>query len=835
MSGIFQDLRYAMRQLRKSPGFTTITVLTLALGIGANTAIFTVVNALLLKMLPVKDPQELVVVGNPADPNQRSNGTPRTDVFSYPLYKELRDQSSVFSGLCAGGSDHHIVIDTRQGGSADEKVTGRMVSGNYFSVLGLNAASGRLFSASDDTAENANPVVVLGYSYWKRKFALSPTIVGKDIRLNGYSFTVVGVAPPAFEGDVVGEQMALYVPLSMQPEIVRGRHWRNAGNTSWLSLIGRLKSGITPAQAEANLNVIFQQAGKGNYGAALSADDRNAIRNLHIAVSPGGGGLSDLRASYKVPLLLLMGMVGLVLLIACVNVANLLLARASVRSREIAVRLAIGGTPHRILQQLLTESILLAFIGGIAGSILAIWGVGVLVSIFESGATLPLVPDLRVFAFTLCAIVVTGVLFGLVPALRTLRVRVSPALSDANRTTSGTKSRFGLGKGLIAGQVALSLLVLFAAGLLVRSLQKLMTQDFGYDRDHLVIARTDPTSAGYNNQNMKTLADQLVARLSGTPGVRAVTYSTNGLFAGTESADAIIVPGFDASQIDDRVAREDYVGPDYFGVVGIPILAGRGIEAQDTSTSTRVAVVNEAMVKYFFHGENPIGRQFKIDDSAWLDKPLTIVGISRNAKDHGSGIREAVKPRFYMAFQQVPEPSQIVLEAQFQGVSSLAVANVMSQIKAGDPRLPIAFVKMLDSLVNDSAADQIALAKLSAFFAGLALLLACVGLYGVMSYTVAGRTREIGVRMALGARRSDVLQLVLGEGLFLLVIGLAAGVPLALASSKVLQRFLFEMKSTDPLSLVAVVGLLGMVATIAGLIPASRAANVDPMVALRYE
>jgi len=835
MSGIFQDLRYAMRQLRKSPGFTTITVLTLALGIGANTAIFTVVNALLLKMLPVKDPQELVVVGNPADPNQRSNGTPRTDVFSYPLYKELRDQSSVFSGLCAGGSDHHIVIDTGQGGSADEKVTGRMVSGNYFSVLGLNAASGRLFSASDDTAENANPVVVLGYSYWKRKFALSPTIVGKDIRLNGYSFTVVGVAPPAFEGDVVGEQMALYVPLSMQPEIVRGRHWRNAGNTSWLSLIGRLKSGITPAQAEANLNVIFQQAGKGNYGATLSADDRNAIRNLHIAVSPGGGGLSDLRASYKVPLLLLMGMVGLVLLIACVNVANLLLARASVRSREIAVRLAIGGTPHRILQQLLTESILLAFIGGIAGSILAIWGVGVLVSIFESGATLPLVPDLRVFAFTLCAIVVTGVLFGLVPALRTLRVRVSPALSDANRTTSGTKSRFGLGKGLIAGQVALSLLVLFAAGLLVRSLQKLMTQDFGYDRDHLVIARTDPTSAGYNNQNMKTLADQLVARLSGTPGVRAVTYSTNGLFAGTESADAIIVPGFDASQIDDRVAREDYVGPDYFGVVGIPILAGRGIEAQDTSTSTRVAVVNEAMVKYFFHGENPIGRQFKIDDSAWLDKPLTIVGISRNAKDHGSGIREAVKPRFYMAFQQVPEPSQIVLEAQFQGVSSLAVANVMSQIKAGDPRLPIAFVKMLDSLVNDSAADQIALAKLSAFFAGLALLLACVGLYGVMSYTVAGRTREIGVRMALGARRSDVLQLVLGEGLFLLVIGLAAGVPLALASSKVLQRFLFEMKSTDPLSLVAVVGLLGMVATIAGLIPASRAANVDPMVALRYE
>jgi predicted permease len=835
MNRLLQDLRYALRQLRKSPGFTTIAVLTLALGIGANTAIFTVVNALLLKMLPVKDPQELVVVGNPGDPNERANGTPETDVFSYPLYKELRDHNSVFTGLCAAGNDHHIVVDTGQGGSADEKVTGRMVSGNYFSVLGLNAAAGRLFSASDDTAENANPVVVLGYSYWKTKFAFSPTIVGKDIRLNGYPFAVVGVAPAGFEGDVVGEQMALYVPLSMQPEIVRGRHWRNAGNTSWLSLIGRLKSGITPAQAEANLNVVFQQAAKGNYGAALSADDRNAIRKLHIAVSPGGGGLSDLRASYRVPLLLLMGIVGLVLLIACVNVANLLLARASARNREIAVRLAIGGSPRRILQQLLTESVLLAFIGGIAGFALALWGVRVLVRIFESDAALPLLPDIRVLAFTLVVIFATGVLFGLIPALRTMQVQVSPALNAASRTTSATKSRFGLGKGLIAGQVALSLLVLFAAGLLVRSLQKLMTQDFGYQRDHLVIARTDPTSAGYNNENMKALAQQLVARLSSTPGVRSSTYSKNGLFAGSESGDAIIVPGFDTSKIDDRVAREDYVGPEYFGVVGIPILAGRGIEAQDTSTSTRVAVVNEAMVKYFFHGANPIGRQFKIDDSVWLDKPLTIVGISRNAKDQGRGMREAVKPRFYMAFQQVPESSQIVIEARFQGVASLAVANVMSQIKAVDPHLPISFVKTLDSLISDSAADQIALAKLSTFFAGLALLLACIGLYGVMSYTVAGRTREIGVRMALGARRSDVVQLVLGEGLLLLAIGLAAGVPLALASSRVLQRFLFEMKSTDPLSLMGVVALLGMVATLAGLIPARRAAKVDPMVALRYE
>jgi predicted permease len=835
MSTLSQDLRYGIRQLRKSPGFTAIAVVTLALGIGANTAIFTVVNALLLKMLPVKYPQQLVVVGDPANPNERSNGTPRTDVFSYPLYKQLRDQNSVFTGLCAAANDHHIEVETDQGAIFDEKITGRMVSGNYFDVLGLQPATGRLFKDSDDTAESANPVAVLGYSYWQRKFAASPQVIGQAIRLDGYPFTIVGVAPEGFEGDVVGEQMSVFIPLSMQPQVVRGRHWRNAANTSWLSLIGRLKPRVTSSQAEANLNVVFQQAQKADYGAMLSSDDRNAIHDLRISVVAGGGGLSDLRASYRIPLLLLMGIVGLVLLIACVNVANLLLARASARTREIAVRLAIGASTRRVLRQLLTESILLAIVGGVAGSLLAILGVRILVNTFDASANLPLVPDWRVLGFTALVVLLTGVLFGLVPALRTLQVQVSPTLKDANRTTSGTSSRFGWGKGLIAGQVALSLLVLFAAGLLVRSLQKLMTQDFGYTRDHLVIARTDPTSAGYNSQNMKLLAEQLASRLASTPGVRSITYSTNGLFSGTENADAIIVPGFKAARLEDRAAREDFVGPDYFGVVGIPILAGRGVEAQDTAASTRIAVVNEAMVKYFFGGQNPIGHQFKIDDSNWLDKPITIVGVSRNSKDHDSGLRESVQPRFYMAYQQIPDPDQIIFEARVQGESASAVANIKSQIKAADPHLPVSFVRTLDSLVNDSAADQIALAKLSTFFAGLALLLACVGLYGVMSYTVAGRTREIGVRMALGARRVDVVQLVLREGLLLVVIGLVAGIPLALASSRLLHSFLFEMKSTDPLSLGAVVLLLGMVAAFAGLIPARRAAKVDPIVALRYE
>ncbi len=529
-----------------------------------------------------------------------------------------------------------------------------------------------------------------------------------------------------------------------------------------------------------------------------------------------------------------MGIVGLVLLIACVNVANLLLARAASRSREIAVRLAIGANQRRLLQQLLTESVLLGVLGGFAGSLLAIWGVRLLVELLGSGTTLSLAPDWRVLAFTIVVSLLTGVVFGLVPALQTLKVRVAPALKNAARSTPEAGSRFSWGKGLIAAQVALSLLVLFAAGLLVRSLQKLMAQSFGYDRTHLVIARLDPTASGYSNEGMKLLAQQLVARLVSTPGVRGVTYSKNGLFAGSESADGIIVPGFSGSDRD-RIANEDFVGPDYFSVVGIPILTGRGIEAQDTATSTRVAVVNKAMVKHFFAGQDPIGRQFKIDDPDWVDKPITIVGISHDAKDHGSGIREEVKPRFYLAFQQVLDPSQIVLEAQVSGTPSSATSNLLAQIKGADSRLPIAFIETLDHLVTGSAGDQIALAKLSTFFGVLALLLACVGLYGVMSYTVAGRTREIGVRMALGARRGDVLELVLRESMLLVVIGLAAGIPLALASTRVLHSFLFGLKSSDPVSLIAVILLLGIVAAVAGFIPARRAAKIDPMAALRYE
>jgi len=837
METLYQDLRYALRLLVKNPAFTSVAVLTLALGIGANTAIFTLVNALLLKMLPIKAPQELVVVGDPTRVNDRSSGTPQTDLFSYPLYKELRDNNTVFSGLTAAGTEHRIDVDaSAAGGASDERIVGRLVSGNYFPVLGVDAAAGRLLTENDDTAENANPLVVLSYGYWNRKFALSPAIIGKEIRMNGYPFTVVGVAQRNFKGEVVGEDFDVFVPITMQPQIIRGTSLRNNPNFSWLSLMGRLKPGMSPAQAKANLNVVFQQALKGAYGAKLSADDRSAVANAQIRVEEGGTGLSEFRSEYSTPLLLLMGIVGLVLVIACVNVANLLLARATARSKEVAVRLAIGANRRRLLQQLLTESILLAFLGGICGALLSIWGVRLLVKMFGSDASsLPLSPDVRVLSFTMAVCLLTGILFGIVPSIRTLRVQVSPTLKDAAAAAPESRSRFGWGKGLVAGQVALSLLVLFAAGLLVRSLQKLMTQDLGYDSSRIVVTRLNPLAVGYKAERMKHLAQELTARMSAVPGVRGVSYSQNGLFSGSESASAIVVPGFSADKPRDRVAREDSVGPDYFSVVGIPILMGRGVGPQDTASSTRVAVVNEAMVKHFFHGENPLGRQFQIDDPDEKAKPFTVIGVARDAKDHGSLLREATPPRFYHAFQQDSDPIQIMLEVSAEGDPNLLVTGVRSQIKAVDANIPINSIGTVRHQLESTLSNHIALAKLSAFFAGLALLLACIGLYGVMSYTVAGRTREIGVRIALGAQRGDVLRLVLREGMLLVAVGFAVGVPLSLASSRVLKSFLFGLKGTDPISLAVVLVLLGVVAAVAEFIPARRATKVDPAVALRYE
>jgi len=832
METFTQDVRYGFRMLIKNPGFTVVAVLTLALGIGANTAIFTLINAVLLKMLPIQDPARLATIGNPTQVGSRSEGTPQTDLYSYPLYRELRDGNSVFSSLYAAASAHRVSVD--EGGRVAEteaNTTARIVTGNYFSVLGVRAIEGRVLTPNDDKTQHAHPVAVISYDFWKTRFGQAPEVLGKTVRLNHYPFTIIGITAPGFFGDVVGENMDVFVPIAMQAELMPGRDWYQDRNVSWLQAVGRLKPGVSVAQAKANINLVFQQTLKGQYGAALSAEDLRSIQKDVIDVSPGGRGLSAIRADYERPLLLLMAMVGLVLLIACVNVANLLLARASGRSKEVAIRLAIGAAPHRIVRQLLTESVLLAFIGGGVGALLASWGVALLTKLVN--ADLPTGIDARVLGFTAAICLLTGILFGLVPALRVVHSSLAPALKDVAVSGSKSSSRWGWGRGLVTAQVALSLLVLFAAGLLVRSLRNLQTSDTGYGHQHLLLFNLDPIGSGYDAQKNTNLGHQILDKFSTTPGVRAVTFSENGLFSGTESGELIAVPGFTSPQDADKESASDNVGPGYFSTVGIPILLGREIGMQDTASSPRVAVVNQSFAKFYFQNANPIGHRFFIDDRDRRDQPIEIVGVVADSKENT--IREPAGRRFYTAYFQETRPMIMNVEVRTAADPSTEIATLRKEVKDIDPNLSTRSVHTIKELLDSSIAEQVVLARLSGFFAALALLLASVGLYGLMSYTVAGRTREIGVRMALGAQRGDVLWLILGEALLLVGIGIVVGVPAALAGSKLLATMLFGLTATDPASLVVVTVTLGAVAALASYIPARKATKVDPMVALRYE
>jgi predicted permease len=834
MGTFTQDVRYGFRMLVKNPGFTAVAVLTLALGIGANTAIFTLINAVLLKMLPIQDPGRLVVLGDPSAVGNRSLGTPQTDIFSAPLYRELRDGNSVFSGMYAAGSAHRVDMnDASQPGSGNVSSSVRIVSGNYFSVLGVNAVAGRTLTSDDDKAQHGHPVAVISYDCWKNRFALSPETIGKTVRLNHYPFTIIGVAPPGFFGDIVGENLDIFVPLAMQAELMRGRDWYQNRNASWLQIMGRLKPGASLEQARANLNVVYQQILAGSFGAALEPADLKAIQKRQIDVAPGGRGLSWVRSDYQKPLLLLMAMVGLILLIACVNVANLLLARASGRAKEVAVRLAIGASPRRIVRQLLTESVLLAFLGGALGTLLATWGVTLLAKLVE--ADLATGADARVLGFTAGICLLTGILFGLVPALRAVHSSLAPALKEVAVSGSKSSSRWSWGKGLVTGQVALSLLVLFAAGLLVRSLRNLQTSDTGYRHEHLLLMGLDPVASGYDVPRTMGLGHEILDKFSVVPGVRAVTFSENGLFSGTESGDNIIVPGFTPPQDADRLSASDDVGPGYFRTLGIPLLLGREIGLQDTASSPRVAVVSQSFAKFYFHEQNPIGRKFSIDDDKRRDQPIEIIGVAADSKQNS--LRQPAERRFYLAYLQESEGRALIMNVEISTAGDPAgvATDLRKQIQSIDPNLTIRRVHTMDELIDDSIGEQVVLAKLSGFFAALALVLACIGLYGIMSYTVAGRTREIGVRMALGAQRTDVLWLVLGEALVLVAVGIVVGVPAAIASSKLLSSMLFGLSATDPASLATVTLTLGLVAALASYIPARRATKVDPMVALRYE
>ena len=841
MESILKDLRYGARMLMKTPVFSLIAILTLALGIGANTAIFTLINSVLIRPLPVGDPHGLVLVGDPyRGASGLSYGSPRVDMMSYPQFRMFRDSTrDVFRDLYASGRGERVDIMSEDGtrnGNAGQMV---IVTGSYFSVLHVKPILGRTFTADDDKASGSAPVAVLSYSAWKTRFDLDPTIVGRTLRLNGYPFTVIGVMGPNFFGDVMARRPDLWVPMCMQAQVMPGRKWLEDSRTSWLHVMGRLQPGITLAHARDASRAAMAALAKTNWASQFQREELDNFSS-GLNVSSGATGFSYLRKIVGTPLLILMGMVGLVLLIACVNLASLLLARSTARRREMAVRLAIGASTSRVIRQLLTESVLLAAVGGVAGLMFASWATHVLISLGgqTSFSKLDVSNDWRVFGFAAGVCLLTGLLFGLAPALQSSRVELASALKEGARTTAGAgSSRWNLGRILVSGEVALSVLVIFAAGLMVRTLQNLQHVDLGYDAGRILVVTVDPVAAGYTElQPNVAFLTRLQDAVASVPGVVAATGSENGLFSGTESNDTILIDGQKPQKAkeEDRAAYEDVVGAGYFTALQVPMLLGRDIQAFDSETSPRVCVINEAMAKFYFGEQTPIGRRIAIDDPKQKDKPYTVVGVARDVRDHD--LRDDVPRRFYMPVRQAYERmSTYRLEVRTYADPASVTKSVRDAIAGVDRNTPIEDVTSVSQSVSDSLLAERTVSDLSAFFGGLVLLLASIGLYGITAYTVAGRTREIGVRMALGAQRRDVLWMVLREALILVAAGVLAGVPAAMAIGSGIKSLLYGLGPVDPLSLIGTIAVLALVGGLAAFLPARRATRVDPMQALRYE
>ncbi|MBW8878890.1 MAG: ABC transporter permease [Acidobacteria bacterium] len=833
---LFQDLSYALRTLRRSPVFALVAVLSLALGIGANTAIFSLIDALLLRTLPVHDPARLVAVGDPARVGSLSSGSVRNDLFSCPLYEQIRDQSQVFTGVFASGRTGKLTVGIAPASEASETARGRLVSGNYFSLLGVHAVRGRTFTAQEDRGSGSAPFVVISHAYWQRRFARDDAVIGRRITLNGYPFTIIGVAPPEFFGDIVGVATELWIPLSMQPQVNPGRVYKDRWDVSWLLLMGRLKPGVSMARARAEVNVLFPRILAERAGSSFSRDLLPSSDRMRVEVTPGAAGFSLLRREFSQPLFTLMAIVALVLVVACANVANLLLERAMARQKEIAVRLALGAGPARLIRQLLTESILLSGLGGALGLLFALWAGTALLRLVgvSTSAALDLHPDPLVLAFTAGVSILTGLLFGMAPALRATRVELAATLKESARSVAGRGSgaRWPLTKLLVVAQFAVSLLLLMGAGLFVRTLQNLQRLDLGYARDSLLLVNVDPVAAGYKGARLATFPRELVERLQALPGVSAVTFSENGIFSGTESATMVRVEGFKSPPAGDPAVNYDRVGAGYFQTVGIPLVGGRDIGPRDGVGAPRVAVINEAMAKLYFAAGSPLGKRLVITGPP--DVEYEIVGVARDARDHE--LRAAVSPRFYIPLLQSSGDLDVAPNFEIRArVPAALVEPVRKSIQAYDRNLPMRDVHPLTIMIDDSITNERIIAKLSAVFGLLALLLAALGLYGVISYTIARRVNEIGIRMALGARRTRVLWMVLRETLLLALAGIALGVPAALGSARAVASRLFGLSASDPAMLATATGILILVALLAGVIPGSRATRVDPVQALRYE
>jgi predicted permease len=829
---MFNDLRYAFRMLLKSPGFTATAVLTLALGIGANTAIFSLLDAVMFKMLPVKNPEQLVQLVRPF-----AKGGINTS-FSYPDFERFRDQNRVCSGMLAFFrlSRSNVYVN----GQA-ELATSEVVSGSYFSILGVSAALGRTFTPEDDLAPGKHPVAVISHGYWQRRFAGNDSVLGKIIVVNGASFVIIGVTPAKFSGVSLEEPPDIYLPVMMQAQVMPGEPLFQKPHSQWLQIIGRLKPGIPRRQAQASLTVLLRQL-IAESATSVPPEEHETVKRWiseqRLELKPVGRGTdSSLRRKFSTALQILMTVVCLVLLIACANVANLLLARSRARGREMAVRLAIGATRLRLIRQLLAESLLLATIGSLLGLLFALWGTDLLLTMVAKGPTpvrIDLSLDFRLLGFTAAVSLLTVVLFGLAPALRASRVDLVPALKENAAGFVGGGSRLMLGKVLVVSQVALSLSLLIGAGLFIHSLQNLRRFDAGFRRENILLFSLDPGLVGYKDGQLTNLYKQLLERLSALPGARSVSLSSVTPMDNTQWISEVSVQGYAPTSNEGMLIERNAVGPKYFETMGTPILLGREFGPGDDGNAPKVAIINQTMARTYFADDNPIGKRIGLYGQGWENNQTEIVGVVKDSRY--DNLRRTPRPLVYTPFLQ--------RDSNLEGMTFMVrtVTNPVSlmdrvrrEVQALDKNVPLFNVKTLTAQVETSLIQERLIATLSGFFGLLALLLACVGLYGIMSYAVIQRTNEIGIRMALGAQHRDVLWLVLRETLLLVSVGMAIGFPIAFAATHLISSQLFGLTPMDPLAISASTLLLAAVAALAGYLPARRATKVDPMVALRYE
>jgi predicted permease len=839
-----RDATYAARGLLRARGFAVTSVLTLALGIGANTMAFSLLHALLLRPLPVADPEQLVSLTDP-DVGGAAGGLilGERDHVSYDEFQALRAGMTSFSGMFASQA-YTDTWNARINGQAAERVRTKFVSSDYFDVLGMPALVGRTFTADDEQGPGSAPYAVVSYAFWQRRFAGARSVLESRIRIADADLEIIGVAPAGFLGESVGEAPDVWMPVVMQRMAMPGVNWLASSNMMWLHAIGRLKSGTSLAQAQAEADLVFSAMLRERSAQFASNPDVAAnVLKQHLLLRDATRGVSMLRGTYATPLLILMGFVGLVLAIACASVATLLLARASARRKEMDVRLAVGASRFRIVRQLVTESLVLALIAGVAGSAFAYAGVRLLVSVVLDGAQFPVsidgVADLGVRAdflmllFTIGLCLLTVLFFGLAPAWTAARARPSTNPGIASRASLDQSATRGSGRALVSIQVALSVILLVGAGWFVRTLRNLESVDLGYSRQ-IAQLRVSFRDGGYEQARLPVAYEGVRDRLASVPGVRDVAYSTTGLLG-----DNYLPIRVEGSKQAGGVAKVVAVGPDYFARLGVPILAGRGIERLDGTSPLLVCVVNQALASFYFGQEDAIGRYLVQGKTRFQ-----IVGVVRDTRDTMSypasfadNLRTDPKPTFYPALAQPVRqyPFAVAFQVVTHGNPAEVIPAAQAAVQSFNPGLSVASASTLDAEVHKRVGQERTVAQLATVVGGVAMMLAGIGLYGLLSGAVAQRTNEIGIRMALGAERSTISRMVLREVATLVLIGLAIGVPASLALARLVRSQIFGLEAADPQTLLAVFAIVSALAAIAGYLPARRAARIDPLVAVRTE